>query len=55
MRLLHVEAILSGKITLHKEASTGNIPGILEICFSSYGIIMVALLGQKAIQTITIY
>lgn len=54
-RLLHMEAILSGKITLHKEASTGNIPGILEICFLSYGIIMVVLLGQKAIQTITIY
>ena len=49
-RHLYMEAILSRKITLHEVTSTGTIPEA-----SSYGIIMVVLLGQKAIRVITIY
>lgn len=54
-RHLHTEAILHGKNTLKKGTSTEKIPGTLEIGFSSYGIITVVLLGQKAILTIAIY
>lgn len=54
-RHLYMEAILSGKITLHKGTRMGNSLATLEICFLSYGNITMVLLGQKVIITITIY